>query len=313
MNLHGLVGHAVRYTRAAGLAVALMLGPTANTVSGWAAGDDPVAAWESFIEETQRYWQLVVGRAVIEVDYLGGIIHVAADAFDEQEARAELRTGARAIVGGTGLWRDLERSPATVQAALASLDRHAPESFPTRDGWRAEQMIYLVREHMTLRAERLVQTVRRECEDRGLPTNMVLALVEAESMFNPLAFSADGAIGLMQLHPETQGRFAVERLGLGERAPTRDELEDPQRNIALGCAYLGYLVNEEFEYVEDVEARRMTALAAFGWGVLNVHKRLNVDRDMTSSQFDYRLAAAPPRTRAFVRRILKRRERYQGL
>jgi soluble lytic murein transglycosylase-like protein len=58
------------------------------------------------------------------------------------------------------------------------------------------------------------------------------AVIEAESKYNPRAVSGKGAIGLMQVMPETGRRYGV-------RA---QELRVPARNIATGAQYLADLL-----------------------------------------------------------------------
>src|SRR3546814_6110718 len=76
---------------------------------------------------------------------------------------------------------------------------------------------------------------------RPLPTGpapeaaLVLSVMRQESEFYPRARSPVGALGLMQLMPET-ARHVARRMGLPS---SRDRLtEDPDYNIRLGQAYL---------------------------------------------------------------------------
>jgi soluble lytic murein transglycosylase-like protein len=89
----------------------------------------------------------------------------------------------------------------------------------------------------------------------NLNTNFVRALIAAESAARPEAVSTDGAIGLMQIRPETGRRAAralyatgydfqfVDRRRL--RALSPDDLTDPAVNILIGC-YLLDRYNAEF-------------------------------------------------------------------
>jgi len=64
-----------------------------------------------------------------------------------------------------------------------------------------------------------------------LDPELVLAVITAESNFNPKARSPKGALGLMQLIPETAKRFGV-----------KDPL-DPLQNLRGGMAYLRWLLD----------------------------------------------------------------------
>ena len=68
----------------------------------------------------------------------------------------------------------------------------------------------------------------------------MLAVIEAESGFNPDTLSSKNAQGLMQLIPETADRFGV------------GNVWDPEQNVRGGMAYLRWLMkhfNGEVELV----------------------------------------------------------------
>ncbi len=63
-----------------------------------------------------------------------------------------------------------------------------------------------------------------------VPVELVEAVIQVESSWNPYAVSKKGAAGLMQLMPETATRFGV-----------RDRF-DIEENIRGGVAYLAWLI-----------------------------------------------------------------------
>jgi soluble lytic murein transglycosylase-like protein len=65
----------------------------------------------------------------------------------------------------------------------------------------------------------------------SVPRELVYAVIEVESGWNPSAISAAGAVGLMQLMPDTAAAFAVR---------SRFDIAD---NIRGGVAYLAWLRN----------------------------------------------------------------------
>ncbi len=74
---------------------------------------------------------------------------------------------------------------------------------------------------------------------RGLDAARVLAIVRAESAFNPGARSPAGALGLMQLMPET-AKLTARRAGI--RHTGGGALFEPAHNIALGTHYLAQML-----------------------------------------------------------------------
>jgi len=80
--------------------------------------------------------------------------------------------------------------------------------------------------------------IRGHAANHGLDPALLAAVVYVESRFDPNAKSAAGAIGLMQLLPETAKGIAL-RTG-GARFVVAD-LRDPEINIRYGSWYLDHL------------------------------------------------------------------------
>ncbi|MEG0784715.1 MAG: lytic transglycosylase domain-containing protein [Christensenella sp.] len=89
------------------------------------------------------------------------------------------------------------------------------------------------------------------------------AVIHTESGFDAEAVSEAGAIGLMQIMPET-GEWIAGKLGNAE-FKTQD-LHDPATNIEMGCWYINYLRGEL--------KHRNEVLAAYNGGIGNVFKWL---------------------------------------
>jgi soluble lytic murein transglycosylase len=101
--------------------------------------------------------------------------------------------------------------------------------------------------------------IRTHARNHDLDPALVAAVVYAESRFDPNAESAAGAVGLMQLLPETARGIAL-RTG-GERFVVAD-LRDPEINVRYGTWYLDHL-RERYGSVR-------LALAAYHAGQGNV-------------------------------------------
>ncbi len=130
----------------------------------------------------------------------------------------------------------------------------------------------------------------RHAAENGLEPFLVSAIIKVESGFRSDALSPRGAVGLMQLMPQTGEWVAAQR---GE-AYAPELLLDPETNIRFGAWYLAYL-NREF-------GDAVIALAAYNGGRGNVIKWLS---EGTWSGAATDLDQIPfPETRQFVRKTV---------
>ena len=79
-------------------------------------------------------------------------------------------------------------------------------------------------------SERYRPLIESISKRNGVDPNLVDAMIKTESNYNPWAVSSKGAMGLMQLIPETGRRFGV------------SNFFDPQQNIEGGVRYMKYLL-----------------------------------------------------------------------
>lgn len=120
---------------------------------------------------------------------------------------------------------------------------------------------------------------------------LVAAVIHTESRFREDAVSKVGAVGLMQLMPETAGEMASE---VDLPKPTPQDLQNGDLNIRLGCRYLHFLTVR----FPSLELR----LAAYNAGPANVHQWLDQSQ---SKPF--------PETKAYVENVRATRERLRRL
>jgi membrane-bound lytic murein transglycosylase C len=158
-------------------------------------------------------------------------------------------------------------------AALAAKARR--ESLRGDDG--KQRFVYraqfrLVSDHIKQRAQRYRKQVDNHAETHEIPSAVVMAVMETESMFNPTARSAAPAFGLMQLVPTSGARDAYRYLYKQDRIVTDTYLYDPDNNIQLGTAYLNRLYHGYLAGISKPEARLWASIAAYNTGPGNVFR-----------------------------------------
>ncbi len=123
-------------------------------------------------------------------------------------------------------------------------------------------------------------TIRSVAKIYQLPHALLHAVITAESSYDPNAISRAGAVGLMQLMPETAKQYGV------------SNRRDPRQNIYGGSRYLRYLLKL---FNNDL----VLALAAYNAGEGTVKKYGN---------------KVPPykETRNYVNKVIKYYKKYQS-
>ena len=79
--------------------------------------------------------------------------------------------------------------------------------------------------------KRFAELIEQAANRHQVDAKLVHAVIQTESAYNSTAQSSKGAVGLMQLMPDTARRFGV------------TDRNDPDQNVDGGTRYLKYLIN----------------------------------------------------------------------
>ena len=141
------------------------------------------------------------------------------------------------------------------------------------------------------RAAQYNAMIKAEAKFAGVEPNLLRAVIVVESGFNSRAVSKRGAVGLMQLMPET-----ATRIGVFDRY-------DPRQNVRGGALYLGFLINRfrqnvrlalaAFNAGEDAVDRNSGQIPPFIETLEYVPKVLKVYQALTDRQRQTTLSALP--------------------
>jgi soluble lytic murein transglycosylase-like protein len=180
-------------------------------------------------------------KALERVPLLSAVTFIAVSVFCMQPVRAE------ELISTT--------VPGNANSSTIQIDKSHPAMIP-----EPAAQIVAVSEAYTGKplysiADKIIydRMVNRIARIYGVESALLHAVISVESRYRPAAISRAGAIGLMQLMPETAKRYGVV-----------DPL-DPMQNVRGGARYLRYLLKK---YHND----RNLALAAYNAGEASVAK-----------------------------------------
>ena len=145
-----------------------------------------------------------------------------------------------------------------------------------------------------------VPKIRRYADPHVDPF-LVAGIIREESLYNPKALSPVGAMGLMQLMPETATRVA-RRLGLG--SVNREDLLKGDVNVRLGVAYVG-------ELLRDYKGNLIRAVAAYNAGPDAVNRWIARFGDRDPDEFVELISYRE--TRRYVKRVITSYRIYHTL
>ena len=127
---------------------------------------------------------------------------------------------------------------------------------------------------------------------------LIAAIIKNESNFNHKAVSKVGAVGLMQIMPDT-GRWIAEQMGLESYKDT--DLYQTRTNIRMGCWYLGEL---------DHEFKHNLALVMIAYNAGRGQTHAWMQQYGWDDNFNDLKAIPFPDTREYVAKVLQDRDKY---
>lgn len=146
--------------------------------------------------------------------------------------------------------------------------------------------------------------VEKYSAEYGVPEDMIYAVIKTESSFDSSAVSSKGAIGLMQMLPETfewlTKDILRDHLGVGM-------LYDPETNIRYGTYYLSRLHDRFGDWD--------TALAAYNGGEGNVSQWLTDPKYSADGQklIIDNIPREFAETKNYVKKVNRALEKYKTL
>jgi membrane-bound lytic murein transglycosylase C len=153
--------------------------------------------------------------------------------------------------------------------------------------------------------------------------DLIFAIMEVESAFNPNAVSHANAVGLMQIKASAAGKDVYHQVYGKTGMPPRKELFNPQKNIRMGVAYVGLLKNHYFGSINNEQKKELLAISSYNGGIKSVltlfgktpDKALEVINSLSAEKVHNRLRVshAYSETRRYIDKVLKKRDKYRDI
>ena len=105
-----------------------------------------------------------------------------------------------------------------------------------------------------------------------MPPNLIYAIIQTESSFNPMARSYIPAFGLMQIVPKTAGADTAKFLYGKRKIFSSSYLYNSTNNIKIGSYYLHILYFKYLKNIKNKKSRYYCTIAAYNTGAGNVAK-----------------------------------------
>lgn len=145
------------------------------------------------------------------------------------------------------------------------------------------------------------EEIQASSVDYHVDPYMIMAIIQIESKYKPNLVSKKGAVGLMQVMPDT-AKWIIEQADFSTMA--MEYLDEPNINIALGSWYVSYL-NKEFA------GNPYATIAAYNAGPGNVKKWM--DQGIWDGKKETINKIPFGETRHYLQRVLYYQDRYQKI
>ncbi len=176
---------------------------------------------------------------------------------------------------------------------------------------------------MAKKARTYLDTVTKYANKRQVDPALILAVMQTESAFNPMAKSYVPAYGLMQIVPNSAGLDATEFVYGRQKLLSPSYLYDGDKNVKMGAAYIHILNYRYLKSIKNDKSRLYCVIAAYNTGAgnvakaftgnMNIRKASKIINELSSDQVYNKLIRDLPHdeTKNYVQRVTKRIKLYQ--
>lgn len=181
--------------------------------------------------------------------------------------------------------------------------------------------IVMVKSHVELRKKQYADHVLSAANRYQVKPDLIYAIIETESSFNPFAVSRANAYGLMQVVPATAGKDVYQKVLNKPGQPSQQTLFQPRDNIHIGTAYLHILQDHYLKKINNPQSLHFAMISAYNGGAGNVFKTFSANREqapnvinaLTATKVYDKLITVHPRaeSRRYLQKVTKAQDNYQ--
>lgn len=163
----------------------------------------------------------------------------------------------------------------------------------------------------TLKKARLyLPRVKEMSKQFGIPRSVILAVIQTESSFNPMARSHIPAYGLMQIVPRSAGLDVYRYLYKKRRLLSPSYLYNANNNIKLGTAYLHLIYTKYLKDIKNPTSRLYCTIAAYNTGAGNVSRTFSGTNNPSKAAREINTMTPPQVYNYLVKRLKYKETRH---
>jgi len=127
----------------------------------------------------------------------------------------------------------------------------------------------LTANHTKVRMQRYQAQIKQSAQRYGIDNNIVIAMIQVDSLFNPYALNRHGRIGLMQIS-DSIGQDVFHQQKKYPFKPQPNWLFNNDNNLDIGISYVNLLDKQYLKKISNPKSRYYATLASYIAGPQNM-------------------------------------------
>ncbi len=160
--------------------------------------------------------------------------------------------------------------------------KHLTQNVQPQNG-RYKIRIDMIAQHKDIAGGKYIQYAKAAGRQHNVPVSLMMAIMETESSFNPMARSGSNALGLMQIKANTAGRDYFSIIKGYQHTPSSSYLYNPSNNIEVAAGYLHILGNRYLSGIRHPKKLEYAVISSYNGGAGNLWRSLDPRGNKTKS------------------------------